>query len=106
LIRLSGLEPGSDIQIVFTGTRPGEKLTEALWEADTPLEPTSHPDIHRLAARGAAQAADLRAVLDSLEAACRQGDTDSIVTQLTAAVPGAVIGAADTQSLYDPSSLT
>jgi O-antigen biosynthesis protein WbqV len=39
LIRLSGLEPGRDIQIKFTGIRPGERLNEILFtreeEADT-----------------------------------------------------------------------
>jgi FlaA1/EpsC-like NDP-sugar epimerase len=48
LIRLSGLEPGRDIPIVFTGMRPGEKLSEQLWENETSLHPTNHPDILRL----------------------------------------------------------
>jgi len=31
IIRLSGLEPGRDIQVVFTGVRPGERLHEILF---------------------------------------------------------------------------
>jgi O-antigen biosynthesis protein WbqV len=38
MIRLSGLQPGHDIEIVFTGIRPGERLNEILFAAE---EPTS-----------------------------------------------------------------
>lgn len=47
LIRLSGLEVGSDIEICFTGTRPGEKLYEELFFGPHDATPTSHPKILR-----------------------------------------------------------
>jgi FlaA1/EpsC-like NDP-sugar epimerase len=36
MIRLSGLQPGHDIDIVFTGVRPGERLNEVLFAAEEP----------------------------------------------------------------------
>jgi len=36
MIRLSGLEPGHDIEIVFTGMRPGERLNEILFASEEP----------------------------------------------------------------------
>ena len=48
LIRLSGLEPGHDVEIVFTGIRPGERLNEILFasekaSADIGVEASSPP---------------------------------------------------------------
>ncbi len=42
MIRLSGLEPGRDIEIVYTGLRPGEKLYEELLHENEGLQATSH----------------------------------------------------------------
>jgi FlaA1/EpsC-like NDP-sugar epimerase len=45
LIRLSGLRPGEDIEIVCTGIRPGEKLTEELLMDSEAADATAHPKI-------------------------------------------------------------
>jgi FlaA1/EpsC-like NDP-sugar epimerase len=47
LIELSGLRPGVDIEIKFTGLRPGEKLFEELNHDKENTTPTSHPKIMR-----------------------------------------------------------
>lgn len=50
MIRLRGLRPGEDIQVVFTGPRPGEKLREELVADFEKVTPTDHPKVRRLTA--------------------------------------------------------
>ena len=45
MIALSGLRPGLDIEIVFTGIRPGEKLYEELSNEGEDIGSTAHPKI-------------------------------------------------------------
>lgn len=45
MIKLSGLEEGKDIQIAYTGLRPGEKLYEELLNDQENTLPTHHPQI-------------------------------------------------------------
>ena len=45
MITLSGFRPGEDMDIVFTGIRPGEKLFEELRTAGEDIEPTVHPKV-------------------------------------------------------------
>ena len=47
LIRLSGLQVGTDIEIRFTGTRPGEKLSEEIFFRGEHVAPTHHPKVLR-----------------------------------------------------------
>lgn len=49
LIRLAGYEPDRDIRVVYTGLRPGEKLTEELYDdKQEVVEPTECEKIHRI----------------------------------------------------------
>jgi FlaA1/EpsC-like NDP-sugar epimerase len=47
LIRLSGLEEGADVEIAFTGVRPGEKLYEEVFFGGEDIRATDHPKVLR-----------------------------------------------------------
>lgn len=51
MIQLAGLTPGKDIEIKFTGLRPGEKLFEELLDKKETLAETHHPKIFRAKVR-------------------------------------------------------
>ena len=86
LIQLSGLEVGTDIEIRFSGTRPGEKLYEELFFNSENATATSHPKVLR--ARNAALASGLRSAVERLIAQARNGTTpDELRLVLTRLVP-------------------
>lgn len=51
MIALSGLQEGVDIEIQFTGLRPGEKLYEEVQHVDEEHQPTDHPRVLRFVAQ-------------------------------------------------------
>jgi O-antigen biosynthesis protein WbqV len=73
MILLAGLRPGRDIEIVFTGLRPGEKLFEEVLHESEALSPTEYAGI-RLAAPRTADRALIARAIDELAAAARLGD--------------------------------
>ncbi len=96
LIRLSGLEPGKDIEIVFTGAKPGEKLSEELWEEGTLPTPTKHPDVLAVDETRIYQRADLTKIVNELIKSAEVGQVDEIVKHLRKLIPSAAIHSVQT----------
>lgn len=76
MITLSGLTPHEDIEILFTGLRPGEKLYEELSHGGETVAPTHHAKITRLVAPPLHHAF-LRSFLDELKWAVEEEAVES-----------------------------
>jgi FlaA1/EpsC-like NDP-sugar epimerase len=96
LIRLSGLEPGKDIEIVITGIRPGEKLSEDLWDTGFAYSKTEHPDIHQVDSEEVLTSDKLKAIVEQLAQYAREGNPEAIQALLSDAIPGAAMQSAGT----------
>jgi FlaA1/EpsC-like NDP-sugar epimerase len=89
LVRLSGLS-ATEIPIVFTGLRPGEKLEEELWEDGALVEPTTHPEVLRVTEHDPANGAELARSLESLAAAAGSGERIRLEAALAHWIPSYV----------------
>jgi len=91
LIRLSGLEPDKDIEIIYTGVRPGEKLSEELWDQWATFDPTKHPDIFLLTEEDILSGDPLHSAIDELIHLAREGVAAAILKRLDVLIPGATV---------------
>jgi len=87
LIRLSGLEPGRDVEIVFTSPRPGEKMSEALFANGEEPRPTQHEGILVAGGNNTWDSQTLARHLEELEALAKEGDVPSIIAKMQEIVP-------------------
>ena len=88
LIRLSGLEPGKDIEIAFTGVRDGEKLSEDLWEEGNQFQPTMHPDIYQFDDPSNLRGTELENKIDELLNLADKGEGEKIIQLIDETIPG------------------
>jgi FlaA1/EpsC-like NDP-sugar epimerase len=94
LIRLSGLEPEVDIEVRFTGTRPGEKLFEELFFKGADITPTNHPKILR--ARDAEATKHSDADIELLIRAARENRPAAMIRRLILKLVPEYAGVLDT----------
>ncbi|MFN3165815.1 MAG: UDP-N-acetylglucosamine 4,6-dehydratase family protein [Phycisphaeraceae bacterium] len=102
-VRLQGFEPGVDVEIQITGTRPGEKLFEELAYHGEDMLPTPHPSI-RVWKTTPPTHARMQSIIDTFDRLRNKtGDPDrhwrdasanAIITALRLAVPEMVHAAA------------
>jgi len=86
IIRLSGLEPGRDIKISFTGIRPGERLNEILFAREEETADIGIPGI--VAAKPVRPSLEaIRAWVATLEQGLARGERATIYNVLRDAVP-------------------
>ena len=86
MIRLSGLRPGDDIEIVFTGMRPGERLNEILFASEEPAVDIGLAGVMAAKPNEPPMPA-LRNWIGSLEQAIEHDDPATIKSVLKDAVP-------------------
>ena len=86
MIRLSGKQPGKDVEIRYTGLRPGEKLYEELFYDDEAKETTTNKKVFR-ARHASADWRRVRQTLVRLEQSLNKAGDDDIKRMLAEIVP-------------------
>ncbi len=86
MIRLAGLTPGKDIEIEYTGLRPGEKMAEELFHENEPLSDTSVAGLQRATSRPA-DLAMLQEQIARLCAAAGARDSEATLVEIGVIVP-------------------
>lgn len=86
MIRLAGFEPGKEINIVYTGLRPGEKLSEELSLQGEGPAPTGHEKI-RVLRCGKVDFIEMRSWLDELSTLVESRNVHGLVKTLISLVP-------------------
>ncbi|MFM7104925.1 MAG: UDP-N-acetylglucosamine 4,6-dehydratase family protein, partial [Flavobacteriales bacterium] len=86
MVLLSGLVPGRDIEIQYTGLRPGEKLYEEVLSSKENSLPTHHPKILRASVREF-DSQQVVSTIDELLTKCEIQDNDSVIQLLKKLIP-------------------
>lgn len=86
MIKLAGLVPGKDINIVYTGLRPGEKLYEELLNEAEKTLPTHHEKI-KIAKVVAGSYKEVLNEIETLTELCKQGDHLKLVGKMKMIIP-------------------
>ncbi|MDG1429195.1 MAG: nucleoside-diphosphate sugar epimerase/dehydratase [Crocinitomicaceae bacterium] len=97
MVKLSGLELGTDIEIKITGLRPGEKLYEELLAKDENTLPTHHPQILKATVRSADDQHIV--MINDLIKLFRTQDNMEIVAKMKAIVPEFISNNSDFEKL-------
>lgn len=94
MITLSGLKPHEDIEIVFTGVRPGEKLAEEVGTADEDVSRTSHMKIFQ-GRIVPVSAEHVERVLEKLAVLVEAGDESILREYLSSLIPDSRLNQTD-----------
>lgn len=89
IIQLAGKVVGKDVDIVYTGLRPGEKLHEELFHESEALLPTTYSKIS-LAQATHMDWNELQSQLNAVQEKCASFDEDALLIILKKLVPGYV----------------
>jgi FlaA1/EpsC-like NDP-sugar epimerase len=91
MITLTGLRPYVDMDIVFTGLRPGEKLFEELELSGEQIAKTRHPKIY-IGKLGILPSEEIERALSCLQELARDGDGTAVRKFLNSLLPEATLG--------------